>query len=77
MFAGTGILISPARVDFQLAFTPALVHIGQVINLVSGAALEATDTFSGTKMERQVSSVNTDLLNSLKGEQGRVIGTGM
>ncbi len=77
VFAGTGILISPARVDFQLAFTPALVHIGQVINLVSGAALEATDTFTGTKMERQVSSVNTDLLNSLKGEQGRVIGTGM
>lgn len=77
VFAGTGILISPARVDFQLAFTPALVHIGQVINLVSGATLKAVDTFTGTKMERQVSPVNTDLLNSLKGEQGRVIGTGI
>lgn len=77
VFAGTGILIPPARVDFQLAFTPALVHIGQVINLVSGASLKATDTFTGTKMERQVSSVNTDLLNSLKGEQGRIIGPGI
>lgn len=77
VFAGTSNLMPPVRVDFKLAFTPALVHIGQVINLVSGAALKATDTFTGTQMERQVSPVNTDLLNSLKGDQGRVIGIGI
>ncbi|MEK7493660.1 MAG: hypothetical protein AAB630_00735, partial [Patescibacteria group bacterium] len=77
VFAGSGILMPVTRVDFQLAFTPALVHIGQVINLVSGATLKAVDTFTGTRMDRQVSPVNTDLLNSLKGEQGRVIGTGI
>ncbi|MBI5913207.1 hypothetical protein HY839_02065 [Candidatus Azambacteria bacterium] len=77
VFAGTSNLISPVRVDFQLAFTPADVHVGQVINLVSGATLKAVDAFTGTQMERQVSPVNTDLLNSLKGEQGRVIGTGI
>lgn len=77
VFAGSGILMPVTRVDFQLAFTPALVHIGQVINLVSGATLKAVDMFTGTKMDRQVSPVNTDLLNSLKGEQGRVIGTGI
>jgi len=77
VFAGAGTLMPVTRVDFQLAFTPALVHVGQVINLVSGATLKAVDTFTGTKMERQVSPVNTDLLNSLKGEQGRVIGTGI
>lgn len=77
VFAGTSNLIPPVRVDFKLAFTPALVHIGQVLNLVSGATLKATDAFTGTQMERQVSPVNTDLLNSLKGEQGRVIGIGI
>ena len=76
MFAGTGILLSPLRVDFQLAFTPADVHIGQVINLISGATLKAIDAFTGTQMDRQVPAVNTDLLNSVKKELGRVIGTG-
>ena len=76
VFAGTGILLSPLRVDFQLAFTPADAHIGQVINLISGATLKAVDAFTGTQMDRQVSPVNTDLLNSMKREQGRVIGTG-
>ncbi|MCR4322696.1 MAG: hypothetical protein NUV61_01245 [Candidatus Azambacteria bacterium] len=74
VFAGTGTLISLAKVDFQLAFTPAEVHIGQVINLISGATLKAVDTFTGTEMERQVSAVTTSLLGSLKGDQGRVVG---
>lgn len=77
VFAGTSNLMPPVRVDFKLAFTPALTHIGQAINLISGATLKAVDAFTGTQMERQVSPVDTDLLKSLKGDQGRVVGTGI
>lgn len=72
VFAGTGILIPATRVDFQVAFTPALVHVGQIVNLASGATLKAADSFTGTKIERQASPVNSDLLNTLKGDEGRV-----
>lgn len=73
VFAGTGFLTPPKRVDFQVAFVPALVHVGQTVNLVSAANLKATDTFTGLKMERQVPQVNSDLLNSLKRDEGRVM----
>ncbi len=72
VFAGAGILLPAARVDFQVAFTPALVHVGQMVNLTSGATLKAADTFTGLKIERQAPAVNSDLLNSLKGEEGRI-----
>lgn len=75
VFAGTGFLTPPKRVDFQVAFVPALIHVGQTFNLVSAASLKATDTFTGLKMERQVPQVNSDLLNSLKRDEGRVINT--
>lgn len=73
VFAGTGFLTPPKRVDFQVAFVPALVHVGQTINLVSAASLKATDTFTGLKMERQAPLVNSDLLGSLKRDEGRVM----
>lgn len=73
VFAGTGLLVPATRVDFQLAFTPALVHVGQTVNLISGASLAGTDAFTGTPIGRQVSQVNSDLLNSLQQDQGRVL----
>lgn len=73
VFAGSGFLTPPKRVDFQVAFVPALVHVGQTVNLVSGANLKATDTFTGLAMERQVPQVDTNLLNSLKRDEGRII----
>lgn len=72
VFAGTGILIPATRVDFQVGFTPALVHVGQTVNLVSAAVLKAADLFTGTKIERQASQVDTNLLGTLKGDDGRV-----
>lgn len=72
VFAGSGILIPATRVDFQLAFVPALVHVGQVVNLVSGATLKGADAFTGTRIERSVPAVSTDLLNMIKGDEGRV-----
>jgi len=73
VFAGAGFLTPPKRVDFQVAFVPALVHVGQTVNLVSAANLKATDTFTGLAMERQVPQVDSNLLNSLKRDEGRVI----
>lgn len=72
VFAGTGFLTPPKRVDFQVAFVPALLHVGQTVNLVSEASLKATDMFTGLKMERKVPKVDSDLLNALRREEGRV-----
>lgn len=71
VYAGTGILIPVQKVDFQVAFTPALVHVGDLINLLSDAALTGTDSFTGMKIERSAPQVNSDLLNTLR-EGGRV-----
>ena len=72
VLAGTGIFMPVRKVDFQVAFTPALVHVGDLINLLSNAVLKGTDSFTGMKIERTASQVNSDLLNTLK-EGGRVI----
>lgn len=71
VFAGAGILMPVQKVDFQLAFTPALVHVGSIINLISEANLITADNFTGMKIERSAPQVNSDLLNSIK-EGGRV-----
>ena len=71
VLAGTGIFMPVRKVDFQVAFTPALVHVGDLINLLSNAVLKVTDSFTGMKIERTASQVNSDLLNALK-EGGRV-----
>ena len=71
VLAGTGIFMPVRKVDFQVAFTPALVHVGDLINLLSDAVLKGTDSFTGMKIERTASQVNSDLLNALK-EGGRV-----
>ena len=72
VLAGTGIFMPVRKVDFQVAFTPALVHVGDLINLLSNAVLKGTDSFTGMKIERTASQVNSDLLNALK-EGGRVM----
>jgi len=72
VFAGTGILVPLKRVDFQVAFTPALVHVGQAVNLVSEASLTGSDAFTGLEIRRTVPQVNSDLLGTLR-DEGRVI----
>ena len=71
VLAGTGILMPVQKVDFQVAFTPALVHVGDLINLLSNATLTAADSFTGMKIERSAPQINSDLLNTLR-EGGRV-----
>ena len=72
VFAGAGTLTPAQKVDFQLAFTPALVHVGQTISLISSASLTAADAFTGLSLERQAPAVNTDLLGTLSHGEGRV-----
>jgi len=71
VLASTGILMPVRKVDFQVAFTPALVHVGDLINLLSNATLTAADSFTGMKIERSAPQINSDLLNTLR-EGGRV-----
>ncbi len=72
VFAGTGILLPVVRMDFQVAYMPSFIHVGQPVNLVSGATLIATDTFTGTQLNRSVSQVNSDLMGTLKQGDGVV-----
>jgi len=51
VFAGSGYTIPSQRVDFQLSFLPALVHVGKKIKLLSGISIEGTDVFTGKKIE--------------------------
>ena len=71
VLAGTGIFMPVQKVDFQVAFTPALVHAGDLINLLSNATLKGADNFTGMKIERSAPQINSDLLNTLR-EGGRV-----
>jgi len=73
VFAGTGILTPPKRVDFQLAFTPGLYHVGQVFSLISGASLSGTDSFTGMEIKKEVSGINSDLAGAIPRDQGRVV----
>lgn len=72
VFAGTGILLPVARMDFQVAYMPSFIHVGQTVNLISGATLTAIDTFTGTQLNRSVSQVNSDLMGTLKQGDGIV-----
>lgn len=72
VIAGTGILVPAKRVDFQLAFTPGLYHVGQLFNLMSAAALKGKDSFSGVDIQKEAPLVNSDLLGILGKEQAAV-----
>ena len=72
VITGTGILVPAKRVDFQLAFTPGLYHVGQMFNLMSGASLKGKDSFTGMDIQKEVPLVNSDLLSTLTKEQSVV-----
>ena len=72
VIAGTGILVPAKRVDFQLAFTPGLYHVGQMFNLMSGASLKGKDGFTGMDIQKEVPLVNSDLLGTLTKDQAMV-----
>jgi len=73
VFAGSGYTIPSQRVDFQLSFVPAFVHVGTAISLVSETSLEGTDVFTGKKVERRLPGLDSTLNGSLNQLESRVV----
>ncbi|MBI3671742.1 hypothetical protein HY249_03030, partial [Candidatus Azambacteria bacterium] len=73
IFAGSGFSIPPQRVDFQLSFLPALVHVGQQFKLISEASLSGTDVFTGKAINKSAQSMDSSLKGVIKQDSARVI----
>ncbi len=73
VFAGSGYTIPSQRVDFQLSFLPALVHVGKVFDLTSDATLTATDVFTGNEIKRELKGIDSGLNGKVKAGEARVV----
>lgn len=73
VFAGSGFFIPSQRVDFQLSFLPAPVHIGQTFNLISKATMKGSDVFTGTELSRVIPAIDSTLGGSISQALSRVI----
>ncbi len=72
VFAGSGYTIPSQRVDFQLSFLPALFHIGKKINLLSDVTIEGVDVFTGKKIERKASGLDSSLGGAVASSESKV-----
>lgn len=73
VFAGSGFFIPSQRVDFQISFLPALVHVGQVFNLISKATMIGSDLFTGASLSRVAPAIDSSLGDSLDAVFSKVI----
>ena len=58
--AGRGILDASPNIAFQIAFTPTASQQGATFTLVSKAKITAEDQFTGTVVEGESSTINTE-----------------
>lgn len=59
--AGTGILLDPYEVIFQVALTPPITKVNQVVPVVGESILTAKDVFTGNDISVTVPALKTDL----------------
>lgn len=59
--AGTGVLLNPYEVIFQVSLTPPITKVGQTIALLETSNLTGKDIFTGNDISAMVSAVKTDL----------------
>ena len=59
--AGIGILLDPYEVIFQVALTPSITKVGQVIPIFEESTLTAKDTFTGNDIAISAPQLKTDL----------------
>lgn len=59
--AGTGYTSRAREIAFQIGFTPSLPQVGQKPELITGARLEAQDSFTGTALVETTKEINTEL----------------
>lgn len=73
--AATGILLPVKQVAFQVAITPSLVHVGNLVELIGKSRATDEDSFTGLKLESSDKPIDTNLPDDLtiSGRDGTVI----
>lgn len=66
--ARAGTAIPGPELAFQVGLTPSLNQVQTKPNLLLGASLDATDTFTGAKLRATSDVINTEDVDSLKSE---------
>ncbi|KKS44844.1 hypothetical protein A2567_02405 [Candidatus Azambacteria bacterium RIFOXYD1_FULL_42_11] len=59
--AGTGILLDPYEVIFQLALMPSIVKVGQIAPILNTSNLTGADNFTGNDISIAAPEIKTDL----------------
>lgn len=59
--AGTGVLLDPYEVVFQLALTPPVTQVGQTVPVINEATLTAKDAFTDSDISVTASAIKTDM----------------
>lgn len=59
--AGTGALLDPYEVIFQIALTPSVKNINTVMPVLNDSSLTAEDVFTGTSIEAKAPELKTDM----------------
>lgn len=72
--AHTGILYPVKQVAFQIGLTPALSHLGEIIDLIGEAQISGKDAFTGKILQDFSPVIMTDLRDDprITSEQGKV-----
>ena len=73
--SATGILLPVREVAFQIAITPSLAHLGNLVELIGQSRVVGQDDFVGLELTNIVKSIDTDLPDDLKisEKQGKVV----
>jgi len=59
--AGTGILLDPYEVIFQVGLTPAANKVNMVVSILSDSTLTGSDSFTGSEIMTTAPALKTDL----------------
>jgi len=73
--SAVGILLPVEEVAFQIAITPSLAHLDNLVELIGQSRAVGQDDFVGLELISIVKSIDTDLPDDLKisKKQGEVI----
>lgn len=59
--AGTGVLLDPYEVIFQVALTPSIKNVNTIMLVIGDSNLTAEDVFTGTNITATASALKTDM----------------
>lgn len=71
--AATGILLPVKQVAFQIAITPALAHLGNLVELIGQSKVTGQDNFVGLTIEGVSQALDTDIPDDLTLDRKRGI----